>query len=165
MASANSNLPDPSVVREVFSYDHESGEVSRLVGGRLRRYDACGSGTRYRRILVLGKMVPEHHIAWVLIKGVWPSQLIDHINGDTHDNRACNLREVSASENCQNQRKPSRNNKSSGLLGVARRQNGKWDARITVSGRVLHVGCFKTAEEAHQAYLVAKRKLHAGCTI
>jgi hypothetical protein len=33
-------------------------------------------------------------------------------------------------------------------------------ARIQVDGVYKHIGCFATAEKAHEAYLAAKRKLH-----
>jgi hypothetical protein len=34
--------------------------------------------------------------------GVWPTQLIDHINGDSSDNRIVNLRQTTQSENNRN---------------------------------------------------------------
>ena len=47
--------------------------------------------------------------------------------------------------------------KSTGLTGVTIRR-GKYEARITVNGRSMYLGTFNTAEEAHGAYLEAKRK-------
>jgi hypothetical protein len=37
-------------------------------------------------------------------------------------------------------------------------QKKKWGARIKINGRLKHIGFFDTDEEAHQAYLVAKRE-------
>ena len=90
---------------------------------------------------------------------------IDHVNGNKHDNRICNLRQVSSRENVQNQRRAHVSNKSSGLLGVTVKANGKCQARIFVGGKNLYLGSFDDAESAHEAYLVAKRKFHPSCTI
>ena len=46
---------------------------------------------------------------------------------------------------------------STGLTGVTIRR-GKYEAGITVNGRSMYLGTFNTAEEAHGAYLEAKRK-------
>jgi hypothetical protein len=95
--------------------------------------------------------------------GRWPNGVVDHINGDTSDNQWSNLRDVTHSVNCQNQRRAKRSN-ASGLLGVSF-FDGKPRASISVDGRPIHLGTFDTPEAAHQAYVEAKRKLHAGCTI
>jgi hypothetical protein len=74
-----------------------------------------------------------------------------------------NLRDVSPRENKQNLRKPNRDNKA-GLLGVS--PNGKrWAAQVESNGRKFYLGTYDTPEEAHAKYLVAKRNLHAGCTL
>ncbi len=88
---------------------------------------------------------------------------IDHINGDKVDNRLENLRLVSHGENLQNIRKPMRNN-TSGFLGVCR-SGGKFMATISVNGKSLNLGSFDKPEAAHAAYVAAKRRLHACCTI
>lgn len=144
--------------RKCFSYDPETGCLTKLI--QIDR-----SKLRYRTVKIGGQVYPEHHIVWLLCKGRWPDRFIDHINGDPSDNRIENLREVTHGENMQNRRRAQKNNKSSGLLGASMRANGKWDARISVKGKNLYIGCFDTAEEAHQAYLSAKRVLHPACTI
>ena len=51
----------------------------------------------------------------------------------------------------------SKTKNSTGLTGVTIRR-GKYEAGITVNGRSMYLGTFNTAEEAHGAYLEAKRK-------
>ena len=46
---------------------------------------------------------------------------------------------------------------STGLTGVTIRR-GKYEAGITINGRSMYLGTFNTAEEAHGAYLEARRK-------
>ncbi len=50
----------------------------------------------------LGFKYAAHRLAWVLYYGSWPTQNIDHWNGDRSDNRIRNLRDVSQSENMLN---------------------------------------------------------------
>ena len=42
------------------------------------------------------------HIVWLLHTGDWPEHTIDHINRDQGDDRVCNLRDVTQSENNYN---------------------------------------------------------------
>lgn len=107
-----------------------------------------------------------HRLVWLHLYGEWPEHGIDHINGRRSDNTAANLRSVPQSENVQNQRKARRDNKSTGLLGVSRPSGrSKYRAQIMAQGRNRYLGYFDTPEEAHAAYLAAKRQLHPGCTI
>lgn len=117
----------------------------------------------YIRIGINRSYHMAHRLAWFYVHGKWPANRIDHINGNRSDNRLQNLRDVSTATNQQNQRTHHRNNKV-GLLGV-RRGKTSFLAQITKSGRPIHLGCFDTKEEAHAAYIAAKRTMHPGCTI
>jgi len=106
-----------------------------------------------------------HRLAWLYENGDWPKQDIDHINGNRSDNRIENLRDVSHQVNCQNKRSIGKQN-TSGFLGVNwRKDRQKWRAVISTRRKQKFLGFFDTAQEAHQAYLIAKRKLHEGSTL
>jgi hypothetical protein len=135
-------------------YDPESGAVT-VVSTRIR----------YRSISIDGTSYLEHHLVWLIHRGAWPTRFIDHINGDPSDNRIENLREVTQAENIQNQRRGQKSNKSTGLLGVTLRPNGRATSRIWVNGKNLFLGNFDTPDEAQRAYIDAKRKLHPGNTL
>lgn len=78
-------------------------------------------------------------------------EIIDHINGDGLDNRRCNLRLCSASENGANRRKYKA--KSSKYKGVSFKKNkGAFVAQITVRGKVKWLGTFKDERDAAIAY-------------
>lgn len=80
-----------------------------------------------------------------------PDALVDHINGNGLDNRRCNLRFATRTENQCNRRLTKTN--ASGYKGVRlHRQSGKWSARIRLDGRVVSLGYFCAAEEAAHAY-------------
>jgi hypothetical protein len=84
---------------------------------------------------------------------------VDHINGNTLDNRRENLRSVTHAQNLMNQ-KLSRANKS-GFKGVSMdRSSGKWRAHITKDGIVRQLGYFPTPELAHEAYCTAAAIFH-----
>jgi hypothetical protein len=75
---------------------------------------------------------------------------VDHINGNSLDNRRCNLRECTNTENHQNIPKM-RKKTSSKYKGVSFRR-GRWRAVIRVNGVHKELGMFKTEEEAAKAY-------------
>ena len=55
-----------------------------------------------------------------------------------------------------------------GVLGVRYRKSRiskPYEACIKENGKNKYLGNYSTPEEAHQAYLTAKRELHEGCTI
>lgn len=82
-----------------------------------------------------------------LIIGEVPAgMVIDHINGDKLDNRRSNLRLLTNSENCSAQRKPHCRN-TSGVRGVSFVRG-----RYHVQYRTKHIGCFKTVEDASNAW-------------
>ena len=77
---------------------------------------------------------------------------VDHINGDTLDNRRENLRIVTPRENCQNLHIK----KSSDYAGVHwSKSHHKWQTQIRVNNRSTHLGFYQTEEAAHDAYVNA----------
>jgi hypothetical protein len=59
--------------------------------------------------------------------------------------------------------RPHRQN-STGFLGVYR-VRGRFAAAISVNYKNVYLGSFGSPEEAHAAYIKAKRKLHKGNTL
>jgi hypothetical protein len=119
--------------------------------------------TGYRVIRIGGSLYKAHRLAWLYVHGHWPSDEIDHINGDKSDNRIANLRNVTHRQNMENRRHAHRNNRN-GVLGVCP-DGRKYSARIRAGGAQIHLGNFASVEEAGAAYLAAKRQLHAGGTL
>ena len=153
------------VVEQLLAYDPETGEfrwkVSRGTASAGRRA-GCNNGRGYTHIRLLRKNRYAHRLAFLLMTGRLPLEQIDHKDGDRANNRWENLRVVTATENQQNRKQAQRNN-ASGFLGVTACTNSKknpWAARIIVGYKKLHLGVFLTPEEAHAAYLAAKRELH-----
>lgn len=110
----------------------------------------------YRVGRLLDKHYAAHRIAWLLHHGEWPSDQIDHINGDRADNRIANLRDVTCGENQKN--KGSRRDNTSGVSGIHwHKPTQKWHVRVGLDGKMKHIGYFGIYEEA----LAARAKAHA----
>lgn len=77
--------------------------------------------------------------------------MVDHINGDTLDNRRENLRIATRAQNQQNHKGFCTN--TSGFNGVYK-QGNKWRVRISVNNRLKSLGMFDSFEEA----CVARKK-------
>jgi hypothetical protein len=153
-----------SFVRWLFSYDEVTGTFIRLVGvGGQLPGSIPGTVDRhgYRKIKINGKQYLAHRLAWLYVYGEWPDGIIDHKNRNTADNSIANLRIASYKDNSQNRREPCSNNKA-GALGVRKGKKGGWQARITASGKCIHLGSYGTKEEASAAYFAAKAVLHIG---
>ena len=56
----------------------------------------------YPNIRLLGKTYNLSRVIWLYVFGKWPNNVIDHINGNSHDNWIQNLRDVTQYENIQN---------------------------------------------------------------
>lgn len=128
--------PDPNFLARVLRYDHETGqlfwrarEVETLKSGKqkeAKRWNARYAGklaftAKQNGGYACGAVnkigMQAHVVAWAIYYGKWPDGEIDHINGIRTDNRICNLREVSRSENQKNKKIPKNN--TSGVIGVS----------------------------------------------
>lgn len=134
---------------------------------RIKVGDVAGGVSQgYIIIRIDGRLYRAHRLAWLCMTGAWPTNGLDHRDGNRANNRWDNLREATQVQNMQNLRKAHGDNLSSGLLGASwDKQNKKWRAQIKIDGKIRHIGYFPTAELAHTAYLEAKRKLHSFCSI
>jgi hypothetical protein len=84
---------------------------------------------------------------------------IDHINRDRTDDRVENLRWATREEQVENQVYVRRDN-TSGVRGVAwKKRNAKWQTRIRVNGKMLHLGYFDDINDAEACYLSKRREL------
>lgn len=81
---------------------------------------------------------------------------VDHINGNSLDNRKSNLRVVTNRENQQNRRI----HRDGRLVGSCFHiRSKKWESNIRINKKLKHLGYFKTEYEAHQAYMKAYNEL------
>lgn len=84
---------------------------------------------------------------------------IDHINGNTLDNRKCNLRICTNAENVRSRKV--RKDSSSGHRGVTfYKQTNRWVAYIGINYKKINLGYYDTMDEAVEARAKAVKKYH-----
>jgi len=129
-------------------YDQETGLFCwiNVYGNKKAGWFAGAPTTNgYTQIRVRDVTQYAHRLAWLYMYGEFP-KYIDHINRDKKDNRICNLRLASKSDNTCNSKVRADN--STGQRGVyfwATRN--KWQAYVSKDGRRLR-GLFDSFEEA-----------------
>jgi len=142
-------------------YDPDIGVFTWLSDGTrgVKAGDVAGTKLRqgYIMLSVAGKKMLAHRVAWLFVNGEFAQGNIDHINRNKSDNRIANLRLASPEQNAQNRLKNSKN--TSGYKGVTwHKRDAKWQAAITVKGKVIHLGYFARVEDAYSAYIMASKK-------
>jgi hypothetical protein len=153
-------------LRELAHYCPETGQFTHLQSkGRKKAGMPAGSlrSDGYVYIMFDGQRALAHRFAWLYVTNEWPTQEIDHRDGNKANNAFANLRQVSRRMNTENKRTAKRTS-TTGLLGVIRHRH-KFVACIVSEGKRTYLGTFETPEDAHEAYVQAKRRLHHGCTI
>jgi len=174
---------DQKTLKEILHYNPDTGvftwryrdpsyfSLERIAKGWNRRYANTVAGSFYKLgrntyvyIDVFAKRTAAHRLAFVYM-GVPISQSdqVDHIDGNSSNNAFSNLRIVTNSQNCRNQRL--RLNNKSGHAGVVRdKKYDGWVASIGYKGKRVYLGWFKdkdmaikTRQEAESNYNYSPR--------
>jgi len=141
-------LPSIEVLNELLEYNPDTGiltwKISR--GGWIIKGKEAGCKSRgYREVQIAGKSYKSHRIIWKMVYGNDPDvdKVIDHINQVKDDNRICNLRVVTVTENNMNggPGKP-------GVTGISSITWHKRDKAYRVRVKRTHIGCCKTLDGA-----------------
>ena len=175
--------PSPRVLRRLIDYCPKTGKMTwkerpvwmfKTGGTPVRRVSKEGKARRFNKQFagqpalntahgrgylsgeVFGISCKAHRVAWAIFHGQWPSDQLDHINGDRSDNRISNLRSVDQAENMKNRKRPKHN--TTGHIGVYRRSGGKWCAEVISGGNAVLRKHFDTYEEACAAQEAAASK-------
>lgn len=150
-------------VESLLDYDPLTGlfRWKHAVSSRAKMGSVAGTLDRdgYVVIRIKGRGYKAHRLARLLLSGSWPEDEVDHINRVRSDNRACNLRDVSAFENSTN----TDFSHSLGRSGVRNvtwfSQYQMWKAAFMHRGKKIFVGYFETVEAASMAVCKARRSL------
>lgn len=106
--------------------------------------------------------INNKRLSRIIMKCDDPNLIVDHINGNTLDNRKCNLRIVTEEQNAMN--KSPQKNCTSKYIGVCWiKKSLKWSASIYVNGKRLHLGEFDREQDAALARDYATKKYFKEC--
>lgn len=176
-------LPCPTLLRLLLDYDPETGKLywkprkpwmftegGRFsIEGKANQFNqrfahteafTCRNRKGYATGAIKNRGLLAHRVIWAMTFGMWPENLIDHINHKTDDNRLVNLREATPSQNMQH-RRANRTSKYSRFKGVCKaKKTGLWTSAISVDGKQTHLGSFRSEEDAARAYDAVARRLH-----
>lgn len=152
--------PDPDLsiefVRSILSYDPDTGVFTRKIsrGPMARVGEVVGNigNHGYRRIKISDRSYLLHRLAWFYVHAVWPTEEIDHRDGNRLNNSIANLRIVTRAQNCKNM------TCEKGFSFVPK--TGKYQVRMQVNGKTRLFGSFATAEKARSVYLAAHLRIH-----
>ena len=129
-----------TIHNDVVCAKHTWGIVPIRTGMSTQGYQTCGC---------LSRRVGVHRLVWMLHYGYNPGML-DHINGIRTDNRICNLREATAKENAQNQRKH-REGKVLGITAYYTANGKRYVIRTQLKGKAFVMGLYDSEEKAVKA--------------
>lgn len=112
------------------------------------------SSKKYCVIKINKKGYRRAQLIFAVANGAWPFPCLDHKNGDSLDDRAINLRIATRLQNSQNRKigKPGKE-----LPMGVRLVNGRYQARITVRKKMVHLGCFSSPMKASSVYRKARK--------
>jgi HNH endonuclease len=156
-------LPD---VRRLFRIDLKEGrlfwrDVSRYHASRNGQEAGCPQRSRrksYWMVGIDGKLYLRGRLIFLAVHGRWPTPCLDHINGNSLDDRLENLRECTQLQNAWNHK--GRRKKSDLPMGVRATPHGKFAARIAFKGTMLHLGHFESAAQAAAIYNAKRKELY-----
>jgi len=120
----------------------------------IKKYVWVSSGNGYAYSVTFGEKVYMHRI----ISCAKQEEIIDHIDGNTFNNKKDNLRVVNSSQNVRHRTKLAKNNKS-GKTGVCFAKNvNKWNARICIDKTEINLGYYDNKQDAIIARETAESK-------
>lgn len=146
---------------ELLTYNPDTGIITWKVnrgGAQIGKPGGRITNRGYRRVNIDGRGYFVHRLAFLFMTGRMPI-VTDHINGDRDDNRWCNLREATVSQNTQNTKVYSRN--KSGIKGVSWcNREKRWIAQIVVEGKRHFLGQHREIASAETAVRAGRERLH-----
>ena len=150
-------LPDRDLLLEFFEYRPDTGLLIRR-----RKVKGCGkpAGSLKDGEITVGidhREYRAHRLIWKMVYGDPVPDVIDHVDGDPHNNRIENLRAADSSQNHANN---SFSWSNTGVRGVSRKKDGKFQAYLSFRRKAIWLGLFDTLDEAVEARKAAAKEIY-----
>ena len=144
------------------NFDYKDGELYWKVSphGKIKINALVGTinPKGYKITKLNGKCYRNHRIIFLMFHGYLPN-CIDHIDGNSLNNKIENLRVASFSENGLNSKKPSNN--TSGIKNVTwHKKLKKWRVRIAINKKMKTIGNYSDIELADLVAHEVRNKYH-----
>lgn len=158
---------DREYLKKIVLYSPRSGKFywikpppthSELLGEEAGSVVTNASGKKYHMIQIDGVKHKRSRLAFMYLDGKWPSAQVDHINGDSLDDRWQNLRDATSTQNNWNHKKRAR--RLNLPMGVRTTPGGRFSARIGYMGQQITLGTFDSPKEAEDSYKKARQKYY-----
>jgi hypothetical protein len=156
-------LPTQQELQEEFDYRDGNFYRKKTNTNRVKVGSKAGHvhTNQYVYVCFKGKLYFIHRLIWAWHgNSLEPNQQIDHIDGNSLNNRIENLRAASRKQNGENRKGANKNSKS-GEKGVCWHKNmEKWCAQICHNGKVIPLGYYVNKEDAIAARIAAEKKYY-----
>lgn len=136
-------------LRKMLDYDPATGEFKWSEAQNLKPAGSVAGGINGR----------GYRLAFLHQTGEWPTEQVDHRDGNRLNNAWNNLRSATQRQNNQNTVK----HRDGRLPGAHwRKQVGVWRSEIKVAGQQHFLGQFPSEAEASEAYRINAARVEAG---
>jgi hypothetical protein len=153
----------------MFRFDLEEGHIywvnppkyhKDLIGKEAGNKQPGTTGKTYWVVQIDGKKYRRGRLLFYCKYGRFPFPCLDHINGNSLDDRISNIREATIIQNAWNHKHRKRTLKLPMGVRIINK-SGNYEARISCNKKQYHLGSYKTPEEAQQVYLKKRKELYA----
>jgi hypothetical protein len=152
------------LLHELFILDSENGVlIARADGINRKKGQVVGGpsatkGRTYWQVSVNSKLYRRSRLIFCMVHGYFP-EIVDHINLDSLNDRPENLRAATPSQSSVNTKPRIRKHFLPRGVWLCR---GRFQTRMTVNYKPIHLGTFDTPEEASAIYQAALKKTWGG---
>lgn len=160
-------MTEQQEILELLSFNKVTGEFfwvkpskhhNDLIGKLAGNPQPTKRNKSYWVIQINGKKYKRGHLVYFLTHGEWPKPCLDHINGNSLDDRPENLRKATIMENAWNHK--FRKRRIELPMGVRSNCSGSFSARISYKGKQIHLGAFDNPEDASNIYQQKRKELY-----
>lgn len=160
------NTEFKKLLENSFEFDLENGKLywknvskhHNQLKGKEAGYAVKNKNNKFYWVIKLNnKVYKRGRLIYFCINNDFPFPCIDHINGNSLDDRPINLRQATITQNNWNHR--GRKKKTNLPMGI-RTNNNKFVARISHNKKQITIGTFDNLNDAKKAYMEKRIELY-----